>query len=44
MALVGKDAAMGGCRQTGVSIVLTGVDTGCPAVWGRFLGSVGHDD
>ena len=43
MALVGKDAAMGGYRQTGVSIVIMGSDTGCPAFWSGFMGSVGHD-
>ena len=43
MALVGKDAAMGGYRQTGVSLVLTGGDTGCSAVWSVFMGAVGHD-
>ena len=43
MALVGKDAAMGGYRQTCVSIVLTGGDTGYPAFWSGFMGAVGHN-
>ena len=43
MALVGKDAAMGGYRQICVSLVLPGGDTGCPDVWSGFMGDVGRD-
>ena len=43
MALVGKDDAMGGYIQTVVSLVLPGGDTGCPAVWSRFMGAVGRN-
>ena len=44
MDLFGKDAAMGGYKQKGVSLVIPGGDTGCPADWSRVLGDVGQDD
>ena len=43
MALVGKDDAMGGYIQTGVSLFLMGDDTGCPDFWSGFMGAVGRN-